>query len=59
MPPKKAPAPSKKVEQKKKEKVIEVSENSVNQQIWSLNHMFYFLFCMNSYNIYLNHSFPS
>lgn len=28
MPPKKAPAPTKKTEQKKKEKVIEVSTNS-------------------------------
>lgn len=29
MPPKKAPAPSKKTEQKKKEKVIEVSKRNV------------------------------
>lgn len=44
MPPKKPAAPSKKVEQKKKEKVIEVSfKSSTNQQkCYHQSHMFYF-----------------
>jgi len=38
MPPKKAPAPSKKAEQKKKEKVIEVEDTS-NQKNFEIPHV--------------------